>query len=115
MKDGTAVPMSGVLPAAACSRATRRTAAAAEITLGRTTWLSPVGATLRGYLNPSWQIEISDPACSLARETELQGALLGRNQVIGSLLHLNFAAQPHFLRCFFQPQRVLGRLPRQTG
>jgi hypothetical protein len=57
----------------------------------------------------NWRIQPIGPMTSLAKEEPLHTALVGKDRVIGSRLHLNFAAQPDFLRRFFQPIPLAGQ------
>ena len=98
--DSAAVPMAGVLPAVATYHADAGAAQAAEITLSRDHWLGPAGAKLRGYRNDHWQIEPNGPLASYCANPGSELDLVGHHEAIGSRLHLNFAAQPDFLRRF---------------
>ena len=108
--DGSMVPMIGALPALA-----RRSVPAAhpkpvEATLAIDNWLAPAGAQVRGYLNEHWNLEPVGPLVSYLREPGRELDLVGQYQVIGSRLHLNFAAQAQFLKGFLRPrQRSLAR------
>ncbi len=99
-QSGETVPMLGVLPAAATYVADAAPAEAVEILLSRDHWLGPAGAQLRGYRNMHWQIEPGGPLASYVANPGCELDLVGHRQVIGSRLHLDFSAQPDFLRRF---------------
>jgi hypothetical protein len=100
--------MVGALPAVAARAAQPQPPQPAEATLRVDNWLAERGSRLRGYLNANWRIQPIGPLVSLAKEEPLHTGLIGRDGVIGSRLHLNFAAQPAFLRRFFQPVPLVG-------
>ena len=64
---------------------------------------------MRGYRNSNWLLEPTGCLTSYTAEADGQLDLIGRHQVIGSRVHLNFAAQPALLGGFFQP------CPRRFG
>jgi cobyrinic acid a,c-diamide synthase len=108
LPGGRRLPMVGALPAVAARAAQAHTPQASEATLRSDTWLAERGRCLRGYLNTAWRIHPTGKLSSLAAEEPLRNSLVGRGAVIGSRLHLNFAAQPAFLRRFFQPLAAVG-------
>jgi cobyrinic acid a,c-diamide synthase len=98
--------MVGLFPAAArlCRRRVRPVPV--EVTLARPSWLGPAGTRLRGYRNPVWELEPAGGLGTLAVPTRAQHHdLVVSFQAVGSLVHLNFAAQPELLRHFFHPVR----------
>lgn len=102
-EDGEWLPMSGVLPALAVRHAGEASIEPAEITLAADTWLGRRGERLRGYLNTSWDVRPLPGERGLVRlgnEPGLENAMIGRQRTLASRLHLNFAAQPAFLRGF---------------
>jgi cobyrinic acid a,c-diamide synthase len=100
---GEMVPMVGALPAVARINREMTAPMPVEVSLAAGNWLAPAGSTLRGYLNGHWMLEPVGPlACYLA-EPGHELDLVGRYQVIGSRLHLNFAAQAEFLKGFLRP------------
>jgi cobyrinic acid a,c-diamide synthase len=109
---GRRLPMVGALPAVASRVAQPQPPQPAEATLRADNWLAERGSRLRGYLNTNWRIQPIGPLVSLAKEEQLHSSLIGRDAVIGSRLHLNFAAQPAFLRRFFQPVPLVGQATR---
>ena len=102
--SGRRYPMVNVLPALATQVRHQATSEPAVVRFRRSTWLGKAYQELRGYLNPTWQIDSWGANTNLALEAERQGDLFGCRNVIGSRLQLNFAAQPHFLPAFFRPR-----------
>lgn len=108
--DGGMVPMVGALPAVA--RLNRQMAAPApvEARLRRDSWLAKAGTRLRGYLNGHWVLEPVGPMVSHLAGHGHELDVVGQYQVIGSRLHLNFAAQSEFLKGFLSPrERTLAK------
>jgi cobyrinic acid a,c-diamide synthase len=101
---GAMVPMVGALPAVA--RLNRQMAAPVPVEgrLRRQSWLAPAGTRLRGYLNGHWVLEPVGPMQSFLAGSGHELDLVGQYQVIGSRLHLNFAAQAEFLQGFLSPR-----------
>jgi cobyrinic acid a,c-diamide synthase len=101
---GAMVPMVGALPAVA--RLNRQMAAPVpvEARLRGQSWLAPAGTHLRGYLNGHWVLEPVGPMRSYLAGPGHELDLVGQYQVIGSRLHLNFAAQSEFLKGFLSPR-----------
>jgi cobyrinic acid a,c-diamide synthase len=98
--------MAGILPATA--RLFRRPAGAepVEVRLARPAWLGLTGMQLRGYRNPHWQLDPLDDSYLLLAEPDYRCDLLGDSQSVGSLIHLDFAADADFLDRFFCPERA---------
>jgi cobyrinic acid a,c-diamide synthase len=109
---GRRLPMVGALPAVAVRTPHPQPPQPAEVTLDRDTWLGKHGARLRGYFNANWRLTPVDPVTSLVREESLRGSVVGRRGLIGSRLHLNFAAQPGFLGRFLHPLPLAGAAAR---
>jgi cobyrinic acid a,c-diamide synthase len=101
--DGTLVPMIGVLRAVAHRNPQPSAPEAVELTLAVDSWLGAAGTQVRGYRNSNWQLEPTGCLTHFTAEADGQLDLIGRHQVIGSRVHLNFAAQPALLGRFFQP------------
>jgi cobyrinic acid a,c-diamide synthase len=103
---GAMVPMVGALPAIA--RLNRQMAAPTpiEARLRRDSWLARAGTRLRGYLNGHWVLEPVGPMVSHLAGPGHELDLVGQYQVIGSRLHLNFAAQTEFLKGFLSPREL---------
>lgn len=97
-------PMAGVLPAVARLNPAPSPPEPVELTLANDTWLAAENSRLRGYLNTNWLIEPVGPLASFAAEPRHALDLVGRKRVLGSRLHLNFAAQPALLPSFFRPR-----------
>jgi cobyrinic acid a,c-diamide synthase len=103
LQDGRRFPMAGLLPAVACENRHAATPRPVEVTLAYDTWLGESATTLRGYLNTAWRIEPAFPLASCALEPERSADFFCYGRIIGSRVHIHFAAQEEFLRRFFQP------------
>ncbi len=103
LADGAMVPMIGVLRAVARRNPQPTPPEAVELTLAVDSWLGAAGTQVRGYRNSNWLLEPTGCLTHFAAEADGQLDLIGRHQVIGSRVHLNFAAQPALLGRFFQP------------
>lgn len=103
LADGALVPMIGALRAVARRNPLPMPPQAVELTLAVDSWLGTAGTRLRGYRNSNWLLEPTGCLTHFGVETDGQLDLIGRHQVIGSRVHLNFAAQPALLGRFFQP------------
>jgi cobyrinic acid a,c-diamide synthase len=101
--DGQRTPMVGALQAVARRSPERARPEPAELTLAADSWLGTAGTKLRGYRNRNWTLEPTSCLTQLATGNEGELDIVGRHQVIGSRLHLNFAAQPNLLCRFLQP------------
>jgi cobyrinic acid a,c-diamide synthase len=98
--------MAGIFPAAARLKRRRMPAFPSEVTLARPSWLGRPGERLRGYRNPHWDLEPMGALTGLDLAPEAgRPRVVGSFGAVGSLLHLNFAAQPDLLRHFFHPLR----------
>lgn len=102
-REGGLCRMAGILPAIARLVRPPADPAPVELTLAHPSWLGVVGTKLRGYRNANWQFESAGPRAGLVAEAGCENDLIGSFSALGSLLHLNFAAQPHFLHQFFFP------------
>ena len=100
---GELVPMLGVLPAIARLNRRRTAVRPVEVTVAKDTWLACGGAQLRGYLNSNWSLEATGPLAECLAEPGHEQDLLAQFQVVGSRMHLNFAAQAEALGNFFKP------------
>ena len=103
LEDGREVPMVGALAAQAQFNPRAATMEPIELTLSHTSWLAEKASQLRGYLNAHWLVEPAGPLRTYAAELEHRTTLVGRSNVFGSCVHLDFAAQPQFMRSFFRP------------
>ncbi len=93
--------MVGILPATARLTAACNEPEPVEVTLARSNWLSERGVPLRGYENGRWRFDPVAAAASFVKESQHRFDVIGCHQAVGSLLHLDFAAQPGFLDQFF--------------
>ncbi len=101
--SGRIVPMAGLLPAVARLRDDVPPPEPVEVTLAQGNWLGEGWSQLRGYLNRRWELTPTGPLTRYAAEEGHELDLVGTGQAVGSRIHLNFAAQPEFLRAFFAP------------
>lgn len=100
---GERTPMVGALPAIARRNQHPKPVEPAEVSLSRDCWLGPKGTELRGYLNSAWQLEATGSLLKYCEEDSPESSLVGRHRVVGSRMHLNFAALPGFLDRFLLP------------
>lgn len=96
--------MVGILPAAARLRRTGADATPVDVTLDRANWLGGRHTRVRGYRDFNWDLEPLGPLAGFVADARHRFDLVGSYRAIGSLLHLDFAAQPKFLRRFFHRQ-----------
>lgn len=111
LADGQRYRMAGIFPAVARRNTQPGPAVPVEISLDRANWLGHAGSSLRGYLNPTWDLEPAGPLAGFVADPEHEFDLVGTFQAVGSRVHLNFAAQPEFLHHFFYPQIPCMRFP----
>jgi len=102
--EGPLRRMVGILPAAARLKRPPISPEPVEVTLAEPSWLGDRGVRLRGYRNPNWDLEPVGRLAGFVSEKGHRYDLAGSFRAIGSLLHLNFAAQPEFLARFFHPR-----------
>jgi len=102
--------MVGIIPAIARLRRAAAAPTPLEVTITRPSWLGDKGARLRGYRNGHWDLEPVGVLADLEGEQK-DHRLVGNLQTIGSLVHVDFAAQPELLRRFFYPRQPLADLP----
>jgi cobyrinic acid a,c-diamide synthase len=112
---GELVPMLGVLPAIARLSRQRTPVQPVEVTLAKDNWLGAADTPLRCYFNSTWCIEPTGPMGELLKETGREQDLLGQFQVVGSRIHLNFAAQAGVLANFFRPAGAIHALAGSRG
>ena len=105
--------MTGLLPATARRLGRVDDAEPAELTFGVSSWLAPARVSLRGYRHTGWQIEPRGPMITYATGADQRLDMLGRNNVIGSRVLINLAANRHLLRRFFQPYAAVSATPRE--
>lgn len=106
-------PMAGLLPALA-----RRNPAPApdrpiEVTLAHGSWLFAAHESVRGYLSSKWIIHPDGSLNGLVSEAEHSHDLVGNYRIVGSRIHLNFAASPTCLRKFFLPGGRVERIAQR--
>jgi cobyrinic acid a,c-diamide synthase len=100
---GRTTSMTGLLPATARLTNPATIFEPAEITFGLNSWLAPACVSLRGYRHAGWQIEPYGPLLTYADNPSHRLDMLGRDNVIGSRVLINLAANRHLLRRFFEP------------
>ncbi len=100
---GSAIPMTGLLPATARLLNTATILEPTEITFGVNSWLAPARVSLRGYRHAGWQIEPHGALLTYADKPEQRLDMLGRDNIIASRVLINLAANRHLLRRFFEP------------
>ncbi|MCA9221846.1 MAG: hypothetical protein KDA71_16060 [Planctomycetales bacterium] len=105
LPSGGHYPMAGILPISVKLAETWRDFEPTEMTLRETCWIGRRGQKLRGYLNPNWQVTPLGPVRRLASLPNSAHPLVGYQNVIGSQVHINFAAHADLLRRFFLPPR----------
>lgn len=96
--------MVGILPAAARLRRAAADTAPVDVTLDRSNWLGERRTRVRGYRNLNWEFQPLGPLAGFVADPRHRYDLVGSYRAIGSLLHLDFAAQPKFLHRFFHRQ-----------
>ena len=74
-----------------------------EVALARDTWLGPVGTDLRGYRTKRWTLKPAGALADCASKSPGGHDVVTAGQAIGSLLHVDFAAQPDLIPRFFDP------------
>jgi cobyrinic acid a,c-diamide synthase len=97
--------MVGLLPATAHFVTSDMPPVPVELTLAEPSWLGLPGTKVRGYRNSHWRLEPICSSAGLIREVGHRNELIGSLSAVGSLLHLNFAAQTQCLHHFFYPYR----------
>lgn len=101
--DGQRRAMVGAIPAVAERKHQRELSEPMELTLGRRTWLADAGTRLRGYANSRWHLCFTAGMENVVLEPRHQSRVIAARGLVGSLLHINFAAQPSLLASFFDP------------
>lgn len=101
---GALVPMVGALPAVARLNRQMTPPTPVEALLATNTWLAPAGTRLRGYLSGHWLLDPVGPLTRCLAGGDRSLDLVAQYNVLGSRLHLNFAAQSHLLQGFFKPR-----------
>jgi cobyrinic acid a,c-diamide synthase len=98
-------PMVGLLPALARRNPQPAPDRPVEVTVARESWLFSADERVRGYLSSKWIIHPDGGLSGLVSEAEHSHDLVGDYQIVGSRIHLNFAARPACVRKFFLPCR----------
>ncbi len=106
MPCGRHWPMVGLVPALARRNPAPGPDRPVEVTPARDSWLFAAGESVRGYLSSQWIIPPDGCLRGLVAEAEHSHDLVGDYQIVGSRIHLNFAARPAYLRKFFLPCRA---------
>jgi cobyrinic acid a,c-diamide synthase len=96
-------PMTGLLPALAHWSPGPGLPQPAEVCFGRTSWMIEAGIAIRGYRQAAWHIEPVGPVATFADDRRQRLDVLGRDNVIGSQITVNLAANEHLLRRFVEP------------
>jgi cobyrinic acid a,c-diamide synthase len=99
LSDGQQLPMLGLLPAIAKLVPEGNSHLPEEMCLAEDHWLGGRGSILRGYRNDCWQLDFIDSLIPLAYRGN-RPQLYAWQQVVASMLHVNFAVQPGFLQRF---------------
>ncbi len=97
------VPMTGLLPAVAHWSPVATQPTPAEICFARDSWMIEAGISIRGYRQTTWNIEPVGPVIDYADDPRHTGEVLGAENVVGSQITLNLAANEHLLRRFVEP------------
>jgi len=107
VRDGQTWPMVGIFSAVAREADAQALPIPSTVRIDRESWLSPAGATLRGYRSLNWQIERAskDLICLAGREDGCD--LLQSGSAIGSRLHFHFAAAPALFARLFPARPVV--------
>ena len=101
--DGHSRRMAGVFPAVALRNEDIKPPKPTELTVNRPTWLAAVGDELRGYRNPLWHLKKAGYLTGCVEQSDSPYDVVGNFRAIGSLLHLDFAAEEKLLSRFFDP------------
>ncbi|MHB0960660.1 MAG: hypothetical protein ACYC6N_10615 [Pirellulaceae bacterium] len=105
MPCGRHWPMVGLLPAVARRHPAPGPDRPVEVTLAHGSWLFAAHEVVRGYLSSKWIIHPDGCLNGLVSDAEHSHDLVGDYQIVGSRIHLNFAARPSDVRKFFLPCR----------
>lgn len=95
------IPMVGALPLDSYLCPDSPTIVPQEIKLPQSSWLGKAGTRIRGYLNSHWRLQPVDDLNTDTINYQQRLTFLSQKQLIGSLLNLNFAAQPDFVHRIF--------------
>lgn len=98
-------PMAGLLPAVAHYHHGTSDSGAVELNTIRGSWLFNAREQVRGYLDPEWTIRPDGCHLPTVAAPDHAHDLVGNYQVVGSRIHLDFAARTEFAERFFHPCR----------
>jgi len=101
--EGSLQRMVGIVPAIARLNRSASAPEPRQLPITHSCWLGGPGEILRGYRSPFWRLEPLGLSSFASRQND-PSEFVGNFQVVGSLVHLDFAAQPEFLRRFFHPR-----------
>jgi cobyrinic acid a,c-diamide synthase len=108
MPCGRTWPMVGLLPALARRHPAPPPDRPIELTMARRCWLFATNDQVRGYLSSKWTIQPEGRLTPLVSDAEHSHDLVGDDRVVGSRVHLNFAARPELVGQFLLPGRRRG-------
>jgi cobyrinic acid a,c-diamide synthase len=103
LPGGSAVTMTGLLPANARYSNEAAAPQQAEVSFGLGCWLADRHAQVRGYRDLHWQLEPCGAMLTYAGDPAQRCDILGRGNVICSRILLNIAANPQLLERFVRP------------
>lgn len=108
-------PMVGLLPTVACYRSPAAPDHAVEHNISRGSWLFSARQRVKGYLDSSWTIRPDEGGMPRIFASTGDHDLVGDYHVVGSRLHLDFAARPDLAARFFRPYRKRRLYPVSHG
>jgi cobyrinic acid a,c-diamide synthase len=97
------VPMTGLLPTVAHWSPGPGRPTPAEVCFGHNSWMIEAGISIRGYRQGAWNIEPVGAVIEYADDPRQGCDVLGVDNVVGSQITLNLAANEHLLRRFVEP------------
>ena len=107
VSTGCFISGAGVLPAAGRRLPRFGEPLPVTVTLRSSTWLAEAGTAIRGYRNSQWWFEPESVSTGLVKEPGFEYDIIGNAQVVASIVHVDFAAQPALLARFFQRTPVV--------
>ncbi|WP_347245947.1 hypothetical protein [Thermogutta sp.] len=114
VNTGCFISGAGILPAAGRRLPRFGEPLPVTVTLRSSTWLAEAGTAIRGYRNSQWWFEPESVSTGLVKEPGFEYDIIGNAQVVASIVHVDFAAQPALLARFFQRTPVSGSAPSGT-
>jgi|GEM_PF-394704 len=115
VSTGCFISGAGILPAAGRRLPRFGEPLPVTVTLRSSTWLAEAGTAIRGYRNSQWWFEPESVSTGLVKEPGFEYDIIGNAQVVASIVHVDFAAQPALLARFFQKTPVAGPSPSSTS